>query len=79
MAPFRRPAANENYEDPIKNFKVFPADKKPDTEYVVYIRLHASVRALVEDNMLEIKDNYFKHTLGMSSYLDKSEGEFDLM
>ena len=40
-APFRHPSVRENYEDPIKNFKVFPAGKKPDTEYAVYIRLHA--------------------------------------
>ena len=33
--PFRRPATKKNYEDPIKNFKVFPAGKKPDTEYVI--------------------------------------------
>ena len=29
--------------------------------------------------MLEIEDNYFKHILDMSSCLDKSEGEFELM
>ena len=29
--------------------------------------------------MFEIEDSYFKHTLGMSSYLDKSEDEFDRM
>ena len=78
-APFRRPEAKEIYEDPITNFKVFPAGKKPDAEYTTFIRLHASARALVEDNMLEIEDNYGKHTLGMSSYLDKSEGEFERM
>ena len=33
----------------------------------------------MEDNILEIEDNYGKHTLGMSYYLDKSEGEFDRM
>ena len=31
--PFRLPETKENYEDPIKNFKVFPVGKKPDSEY----------------------------------------------
>ena len=78
-APFRRPSVRENYEDPIKNFKVFPAGKKSDAEYAVYTRLYTSVRILVEDIMLEIEDNYFKNTLNTSSYLDKSEGEFEIM
>ena len=50
-APFRRPEAKEIYEDPIKNFKVFPAGKKPDSEYAIFIRLHASARALVESRI----------------------------
>ena len=78
-APYRQPSAKEDYKDPIKDFRVYPANEEPDQDIGMFIRLHTTVRALAEDNMREVEDNYYKHTLGMSSYLDKSEGEFEAM
>ena len=37
VVPFRRPEAKEIYEDPIMNYKVFPAGKKPEPELTTYI------------------------------------------
>ena len=78
-APYRRPSAKENYEDPIKGYEVFPGNQEPEEDIKEFIKLHAAVQALVEDNMREVGENYYKHVLGLSSYLDKSEGEFEQM
>ena len=67
-APLRRTSAKVNFEDPIKDYCIWPAGVKPDTKKS--IKLNVSVRALVEDNMAEIEDNYVKHVLGASSYID---------
>ena len=77
-APFRTPTTKESYQDPIKDYKIFPGGEKPTTEYN-FIKLYASVRALVEDNLREMEENYFKHTIGASSYMLKSEGDLELM
>ena len=42
----------------------------------MYINLDVSIHSLVEDNMKEIEDNYFKHVIGAISYLETSDGEF---
>ena len=78
-APLRRTSAKVNFEDPIKDYCIWPAGLKPETNQVEYIKLDVSVRALVEDNMAEVQDNYAKHALGSSSYIIKSDGEFDQM
>ena len=78
-APLRRTSAKVNFEDPIKDYCVWPAGLKPEKKHSEYIKLNVSVRALVEDNMDEIQDNYAKHSLGSSSYLEKSDGELDQM
>ena len=70
-------SAKVNFEDPIKDYCIWPAGVKPDTKQS--IKLNVSVRALVEDNMAEIEDNYSKHTLGSSSYIDMGDGEFEKM
>ena len=75
-APLRHTSAKIDFEDPIKDYCIWPADVEPDEEVTTYIKLDVSVRALVEDNMAEIQDNYVKHALGASSYIDKSDGEF---
>ena len=59
-APLRRTSAKVNFEDPIKDYCIWPAGVKPDTKQS--IKLNVSVRALVEDNMAEIEDNYVKHS-----------------
>ena len=76
-APLRRTSAKVNFEDPIKDYCTWPAGVKPDTKKS--IKLNVSVRALVEDNMAEIEDNYAKHVLGASSYIDGGDGEFEKM
>ena len=78
-APLRRTSVKVDFEDPIKDYCVWPLGQQPDKKYATYIKLHVSVRALVEDNMAEIQENYFKHTLGTSSYVDKSDGELAQM
>ena len=44
-----------------------------------YIKLGQSVIALVEDDMTEFEDNFMKHVLGQSSYLEVSDGDFARM
>ena len=78
-APLRRTSAKVDFEDPIRDYCIWPAGLKPEKKHSEYIKLNVSVRALVEDNMDEIQDNYAKHALGASSYIDKSDGEFDRM
>ena len=58
-APFRRTTAKDNYQDPIKDHAVYPGGKKPNQDYAVFIKLYESSRAMVEDNMIEIQDNYW--------------------
>ena len=76
-APLRRTSAKVNFEDPIKDYCIWPAGVKPDIKQS--IKLNVSVRALVEDNMAEIEDNHAKHVLGASSYIDMGDGEFEKM
>ena len=63
-APFRTPTTKVDYQDPIKDCKIFPGGEKPTTEYI-YIKLYSSSRALVEDNLREMEENYYKHTIGV--------------
>ena len=78
-APLRRTSAKVDFEDPIKDYKVWSAGEKPDEKIALFIKLNVSVRALVEDNMAEIEDNFAKHAIGSSSYIDKSDGELEQM
>ena len=78
-APLRRTSAKVDFDDPIKDYRVWPIGEKPEKDISLFIKLNVSVRALVEDNMAEIEDNYAKHALGSSSYIDKSDGELEQM
>ena len=77
-APYRRTTSKISRDDPIDGMSVFPVGNPPTGNYV-FIKLDATLRALVIDNLKEFEDNYFKHVFGLSSYLDASEGDFDRM
>ena len=42
-APYRQPSAKEDYKDPIKDFRVYPANEEPDQDIGMFIRLHTTV------------------------------------
>ena len=77
-APYRRRTSKIARNDPIDGMSVFPVGNPPTGNYV-FIKLDATLRALVIDNLKEFEDNYFKHVFGLSSYLDASEGDFERM
>ena len=77
-APLRRTNREIALEDPIKGFCVFPALAKPKGP-CKHIKYDVSLVSLVKDNMEEFEANFGNHTLGLSSYIDKSEGEYSRM
>ena len=77
-APFRRTTSKVALGDPIDGMSMFPVGKTPSGDHV-FIKMDSALRALVVDNLKEFEDNYYKHTIGLSTYLSAGEGEFERM